>query len=89
MSRYTEAVCKLCRRESQKLYLKGDKCFTKCTLEKRPTPPDSTAGRDGRANTALSFVRSRRPDVLRVGERQFRNYYGRASESAAKRARPS
>ena len=63
MSRYTEAVCKLCRRESQKLYLKGDKCFTKCTLEKRPTPP----GQHGRSRRPSEYgtqlVRSRRPDV--------------------------
>ena len=39
MSRYIEAVCKLCRREQTKLFLKGDKCYTKCVLEKRPGTP--------------------------------------------------
>jgi small subunit ribosomal protein S4 len=79
MSRYTEAVCKLCRRESQKLYLKGDKCFTKCTLEKRPTPP----GQHGRSRRPSEYgTQLREKQKARrfygVGERQFRNYYGRA-----------
>ncbi len=40
MARYTDAVCRLCRRTGQKLYLKGDRCFTpKCAVERRPVPP--------------------------------------------------
>ena len=40
MARYTNAVCKLCRREGMKLFLKGDRCFTvKCAVEKRNYPP--------------------------------------------------
>jgi small subunit ribosomal protein S4 len=40
MARYTDSVCKLCRRERQKLFLKGQKCFTeKCPIEKRNYPP--------------------------------------------------
>ncbi|MDP9264545.1 MAG: 30S ribosomal protein S4 [Chloroflexota bacterium] len=39
MARYTGPVCRLCRREAMKLYLKGEKCVTKCTLEKRNSPP--------------------------------------------------
>ena len=39
MARYTGPVCKLCRREGVKLFLKGDKCMTKCTLERRNTRP--------------------------------------------------
>ena len=40
MARYTDAVCKLCRREGEKLYLKGEKCFTaKCPMERRNYPP--------------------------------------------------
>lgn len=39
MARYTGPVCKLCRREGVKLFLKGEKCFTKCVIEKRPNPP--------------------------------------------------
>ena len=40
MARYTGSVCRLCRREGTKLFLKGEKCFSqKCALTKRPTPP--------------------------------------------------
>ena len=40
MARYTDAVCKLCRREGEKLFLKGEKCFTpKCPVERRPYAP--------------------------------------------------
>ena len=40
MARYTDSVCRLCRREGCKLFLKGDKCYgEKCALSKRPTPP--------------------------------------------------
>ena len=40
MSRYTDAVCKLCRREQQKLFLKGERCLTdKCGVERRSYPP--------------------------------------------------
>ena len=39
MARYTGPVCRICRRESMKLFLKGEKCFTKCTFEKRSSPP--------------------------------------------------
>ena len=40
MARYTDSVCRLCRREGQKLFLKGDRCYgPKCSVAKRPTPP--------------------------------------------------
>ena len=40
MARYTGAVCRQCRRENQKLFLKGDRCYSaKCAISKRPTPP--------------------------------------------------
>ena len=40
MARYTGAVCRLCRRSGEKLFLKGSRCFgTKCSVEKRPKPP--------------------------------------------------
>jgi small subunit ribosomal protein S4 len=44
MARYTGAVCRLCRRDGQKLFLKGAKCFgDKCPVDKRNSPQDSTA----------------------------------------------
>ena len=40
MARYTGSVCRLCRREGAKLFLKGTRCYTKkCSFERRPTPP--------------------------------------------------
>ncbi len=40
MARYTDSVCRMCRREGTKLFLKGDKCFSsKCAVQNRPTPP--------------------------------------------------
>ena len=40
MARYTDAVCRLCRREGEKLFLKGARCYTpKCSMDKRPYPP--------------------------------------------------
>ena len=40
MARYTDSVCKLCRREGEKLFLKGERCFTpKCAFERRPYAP--------------------------------------------------
>src|SRR5216110_772605 len=40
MARYTESVCRLCRREGAKLFLKGSRCYSKkCSFERRPTPP--------------------------------------------------
>jgi small subunit ribosomal protein S4 len=48
LARYIGPVCRLCRREGEKLYLKGEKCFTKCIIEKRPTVPGQH-GRNRRA----------------------------------------
>lgn len=79
MSRYTGASCRLCRRESQKLYLKGDKCFTKCTLEKRSNPPGqyTRPRRPSEYGTQLREKQKARR-FYGVGERQFRNYFAKA-----------
>lgn len=51
MARYTDAACRLCRREGTKLFLKGDRCFTaKCGIEKRAYPP----GQHGQGRTRFS-----------------------------------
>ena len=51
MARYTDANCRLCRREGQKLFLKGDRCYsTKCALEKRNFPP----GQHGQGRKKIS-----------------------------------
>ena len=69
MARYTGPVCRLCRRESQKLYLKGDKCFTeKCAIEKRNYAP----GQHGQAR-----ARKMSNYGMQLREKQkVRRYYG-------------
>jgi small subunit ribosomal protein S4 len=88
MARYTDPVCKLCRREGEKLFLKGERCFSpKCAIEKRNYPP----GPHGRSS---QWRRSRESDfgkqlrakqkarrVYGVLERQFRRYYKEALKS--------
>ena len=85
MGKYRGPVCKLCRREGEKLFLKGARCFSqKCSFERRDYPP----GQHGRS---AQFRRRRESDygrqlrakqkarrVYGVMERQFRRYYGEA-----------
>ncbi|MBW3562096.1 MAG: 30S ribosomal protein S4 [Actinobacteria bacterium] len=82
MARYTGPDCKLCRRERQKLYLKGTKCDSpKCPVEKRPYPPGEH-GR-GRIRESEYMLQLREKQKARriygVLERQFRNYYENAT----------
>lgn len=82
MAKYIGPKCRLCRREGEKLYLKGEKCFTaKCAVDKRSFPP----GQHGQRRTRLSdyALQLREKQKLRrtygVLERQFHSYYGEAS----------
>lgn len=81
MARYTQAKCKLCRREGQKLFLKGDRCYTdKCAYEKRPYAPGH-AGRMRKKMTDYAIQLREKQKVRRmygVLEGQFRRYYERA-----------
>ena len=81
MARYVGPVCKLCRREGMKLYLKGERCYSeKCAFTRRPYPP----GQHGQGRIKLSeyAVRLREKQKMRriygVLERQFRGYYYKA-----------
>ncbi len=83
MARYTEAVCKLCRREGKKLFLKGDKCYSeKCPFVRRSYAP----GMHGQRRVKLTRygVQLREKQTMKrmygVLERQFRNYFERASK---------
>ena len=83
MARNLDAKCRQCRREGEKLFLKGDKCFTdKCAIERRNYPP----GQHGQKNSRLSGygVQLREKQKLRriygLLERQFRNTYHRAEQ---------
>jgi len=82
MARYTGPVCRLCRRERMKLFLKGPKCDTmKCPIEKRPYPP-GIHGR-GRIRESEYMLQLREKQKARriygVLEKQFRNLYAEAA----------
>ena len=83
MSRYIESVCKLCRREQTKLFLKGDKCYTKCVLEKRPGIPGMAKPQRGKPSAYA--IRLREKQKLRrmvgVGERSFQHLVEAASKA--------
>ena len=88
MARYIEPVCKLCRREGEKLFLKGERCFTpKCAFERRPMPPDSmvSPGRveDGRASDYSRQLRAKQKArrIYGVLEKQFRRYFHMATKT--------
>jgi small subunit ribosomal protein S4 len=83
MARYRDPVCKLCRRETVKLFLKGDKCFTeKCPVERRAFPPGEH-GQGRRSKLSEYGMQLREKQKLRrvygVLERQFRVYFKRAT----------
>ena len=84
MARYTGAVCRLCRREGLKLFLKGERCYTdKCAIERRNYPP----GEHGQARPKFSeySIQLREKQKLRriygVLEGQFRRYFSMADRS--------
>ena len=64
MARYIGPVCRLCRREGMKLFLKGERCYTdKCAIEKRNVPPGQH-GRARKAKMAIPVVSDPVPDVV-------------------------
>ncbi|MEW6510010.1 MAG: 30S ribosomal protein S4 [Bacteroidota bacterium] len=82
MARYTDPSCRLCRRERQKLFLKGTKCFTeKCPVERRGFPPGQH-GQNRRAKISEYGVQLREKQKVRrmygLQETQFRNTFERA-----------
>ena len=84
MARYTDSVCKLCRREKQKLFLKGQKCYTeKCPIEQRNYPPGQH-GFSRRAKVSEYGVQLREKQKIKrlygLLETQFRNYFEKANK---------
>ena len=78
MARYIGPVCKLCRRENMKLYMKGDRCFSdKCSYDRRPYPPGQHG--QGRIKFSEYGVRLREKQKVRrmygVLEKQYRRYF--------------
>lgn len=82
MARYRESVCKLCRREGTKLFLKAERCYTdKCGIVRRNYPPGQHGqGRIKRSEYGLQLREKQKiRRVYGVLERQFRGYFDRAS----------
>ncbi len=83
MARYRDAVCRLCRREGGKLFLKGDRCFKpSCAIEKRGTNPPGQHGAARRKMLAGYGEQLREKQKVKriyfVLEKQFRNYFEKA-----------
>jgi len=78
MARYTEPVCRICRREGAKLFLKGSRCYTKkCAFERRPSPPGQHGVRRRKVGEYGLQLREKQKVRRTYGvlERQFRNYF--------------
>jgi small subunit ribosomal protein S4 len=80
MARYTEAVCRLCRRSGEKLMLKGSKCMANCTLDKRSRPPGQQFSRRQRLSDRGLQLREKQKARYTYGtlERQFRRLFTQA-----------
>lgn len=83
MARYTDAKCKLCRREGMKLFLKGERCFSaSCAIERRPYAPGEHGRRRGRKPSDYKLqLREKQKvrSIYGVLERQFRLYFAEAN----------
>jgi small subunit ribosomal protein S4 len=83
MARYTDPVCRICRREGLKLFLKGARCYSrKCSFERRSTPPGMNTQR--RRKVSEFGIQLREKQKVRktysVLEKQFRNYFEKAEQ---------
>ncbi|MDA8105951.1 MAG: 30S ribosomal protein S4 [Nitrospiraceae bacterium] len=81
MARYTGPQCRLCRRETEKLFLKGDRCFTeKCAVERRQYPPGQHGQRRGKLSDYGVQLREKQKvrNSYGVLEKQFRKYFEKA-----------
>ena len=83
MARYTDAVCRQCRREGQKLFLKGDRCYTeKCSVGIRQYPPGQHGQGRAKVSEYGTQLREKQKAKRYYGllERQFRGYFDMASK---------
>ncbi|MFY9177087.1 MAG: 30S ribosomal protein S4 [Caldicoprobacterales bacterium] len=81
MAKYTGSVCRLCRREGTKLYLKGDRCYSdKCAIARRPTAPGQHGQRRRKASEYGLQLREKQKArrIYGVLEKQFERYYVQA-----------
>ncbi len=87
MARYTDAVCRLCRREGQKLFLKGDRCYTdKCAIARRGYPPGQHGQGRSKASEYGTQLREKQKAKRYYGvlESQFRGYFDMAIKKKGK-----
>lgn len=78
MARYSGPQCRLCRRETEKLFLKGDRCFTeKCAVERRQYPPGQHGQRRGKLSDYGLQLREKQKvrNTYGILEKQFRKYF--------------
>ena len=83
MARYTDPACRECRRIGEKLFLKGERCYTpRCAVERRKRPPGEQVPRRRRASEWAIQLREKQKTRWTYGvlERQFQRYYGMARE---------
>ncbi len=81
MARYRGAVCRLCRREGEKLFLKGERCYTgKCAMDRRPYAPGDHGKRRSKVSEYGLQLRQKQKAkrIYGVLETQFRNYFAEA-----------
>lgn len=85
MARYTDAKCKLCRREGMKLFLKGDRCFSpKCSFDRRGYAPGEHGQRPRRKQSDFAMQLREKQKTRRIYgilERQFRKYFAEADRA--------
>ena len=84
MARYTDAVCRLCRREAQKLFLKGDRCYTdKCALNRRSSTPGQHTNLRPKVTEYGTQLREKQKTKRYYGllEKQFKGYFVLASKT--------
>jgi len=84
MARYKDALCRLCRRESEKLFLKGDRCYTdKCAIERRKYPPGVHGPRRKKVSDYGLQLREKQKVRQTYGilERQFKRYFYSAEKN--------
>jgi len=84
LARYTGSVCRLCRRENMKMFLKGDRCYSdKCAFDRRGYPPGQHGQRRGRKTSDYGIQLREKQKVKRMyglSEKQFRLFFKRADQ---------
>ena len=87
MSRYKDEQCRICRREGQKLFLKGSRCYSdKCSITRRNYAPGQNGQKKGKISEYGTQLREKQKTkaFYGVGEKQFRRYFDMASNSKGK-----